>query len=184
MKTLLLILTFITFHPTYGQDNPLKNMVLIPKGEFNMGKNSSGPSDWQPEHKVKIDSFYLDIYEVTNKQYHEFCIATKHAFPEFWGTKEFKSGLDFPDFPVVGVSWFEADLFAKWAGKRLPTEAEWEYASRGGLVDKNFPTGDQTDSTKANFGKKIQVYSQGGIIPAKWFRVMRYGRERMGMGFG
>jgi len=166
MKALLLILTFILTLPVFGQDNPLKNMVLIPKGEFNMGKNSSGPSDWQPEHKVKIDSFYLDKYEVTNKQYYEFCIATKHAFPEFWGMKEFKSGLDFPDFPVVSVSWLDADSYSKWAGKRLPTEAEWECASRGGLVDKNFPTGDQADSTKANFGKKYKgILKVGSFQP-------------------
>jgi formylglycine-generating enzyme required for sulfatase activity len=169
MRTFLLILTFITSTPVFGQDNPLKNMVLIPKGEFNMGKNSPGPSDWQPEHKVKIDSFYLDKYEVTNKQYYEFCMATKHALPEFWGTKEFKSGLDFPDFPVVGISWFEADGYAKWAGKRLPTEAEWEYASRGGLTDKNFPTGDQADSTKANFGKKYKCILKVGSFQPNGF---------------
>lgn len=119
MKTLLVVLTFISALPVFGQDHSLKNMTLIPKGEFNMGKNSAGPSDWQPEHKVKIDSFYLDKYEVTNRQYYEFCQATKHAFPEFWGMKEFKSGLDFPDYPVVGVSWFEADAYAKWAGKQF-----------------------------------------------------------------
>jgi iron(II)-dependent oxidoreductase len=169
MKSLLFILAFITFLPALGQENPLKNMALIPAGEFNMGKNSKGASDWQPEHKVKIDSFYLDQYEVTNKQYYDFCVATKHTFPEYWGSKEFRSGIDFPDFPVVGVSWFDADSYSKWSGKRLPTEAEWEYASRGGLVDKNFPMGDQADSTKANFGKKFKSILKVGTFKPNGF---------------
>jgi len=131
-------------------------MVLIPKGEFNMGKNSNNPSDWQPEHKVIIDSFYMDKYEVTNREYNEFCIATNNGFPIFWGIKEFRCGMDFPDFPVVGVSFYDAEKYAKWVNKRLPTEAEWEYAARGGLVDKNYPHGDQIDSSQANYGGKYK----------------------------
>jgi formylglycine-generating enzyme len=132
------------------------NMVLIPSGEFIMGKNSSNQTDWQPEHKVNIDSFYMDKYEVTNKQYYEFCIKTNHPLPEFWGINQFKSSLDYPDYPVVGVSYFDAEKFAQWVGKRLPTEAEWEYAARGGLTNKNFPWGDQADSVKVNYGKKYK----------------------------
>lgn len=138
----------------FSQNKIPKNMVLIPKGEFNMGKNSPGTSDWQPEHKVTINSFYLDSKEITNSQYHEFCKDTKTSLPMFWDMKEFRCGLDFPDHPVVGVSFFDAEKYAKWAKKRLPTEAEWEYASRGGLADKKFPNGDMIDSTLANFGKK------------------------------
>ena len=104
-------------------------MVLIPSGEFNMGKNSSNPTDWQPEHKVHIDSFYMDKYEVTNKQYYEFCKETNNPLPEFWGQSQFKCSLEYPDHPVVGVSCFDADKYARWAGKRLSTEAEWEWTS-------------------------------------------------------
>ena len=140
-------------------------MVLIPGGEFMMGKNSSSPTDWQPEHNVKISSFYMDSKEITNRQYYEFCVASKNPLPEFWGLNEFKSGMDFPDHPVVGVSYFDAEKYAKWAGKRLPTEAEWEYASRGGLAGKNFPFGDTIDSTKVNYGKKYKGILKTGSLP-------------------
>ncbi|MEI7829005.1 MAG: formylglycine-generating enzyme family protein [Prolixibacteraceae bacterium] len=153
----------------FGQKANPEIMVLIPKGEFVMGKKSPNPTDWQPEHRVKLDAFFLDIYEVTNQNYLDFCNATHHALPMFWGMKEFRSGEDFPDHPVVGVSFFEAEQYAKWANKRLPTEAEWEYAARGGLTGKNFPTGDQIDSTHANFGRKYQGSLKVGTFLANDF---------------
>lgn len=88
-----------------------------------MGKNTSNPTDWQPEHIVSVDAFYLDKYEVTNKQYYEFCIKTNNPLPEFWGSPQFKCSLDYPDHPVVGVSYSDAEKYAKYMGKRLPTEA-------------------------------------------------------------
>ena len=155
LKRVVIIFLLVISINLSGQNSTPANMVLIPKGEFNMGKNSTGPSDWQPEHMLSIDAFYLDQYEVTNRQYAEFCKATKHAFPLFWGMKAFQCGFEFPDHPVIGVSWFEAEQYARWAGKRLPTEAEWEYAARGGLANQNFPNGDKIDSTLANFGGKF-----------------------------
>jgi iron(II)-dependent oxidoreductase len=145
-------------------------MVLVPAGDFIMGKNSSAPTDWQPEHKVKIDAFYMDKYEVTNKQYYDYCKATKAPLPSFWGMAEFKSGMDYPDYPVVGISYFEADKYARWAGKRLPTEAEWEYAARGGLINKNYPWGDEIDSTKVNYGRKYK-----GILKVGSFKPNGFG---------
>ncbi len=125
------------------------DLVLIPGGEFIMGKDDAG--DCGPAHKVYVDSFYMDKYEVTNAQYLRFCEETGRWLPEFWGQKRYHSGPDFPNHPVVGISWMEARDYADWAGKRLPTEAEWEYAARGGLVGMNYANGDELDSTLANY---------------------------------
>jgi iron(II)-dependent oxidoreductase len=124
-------------------------MVLIPAGEFMMGHDSEG--DHSPVHKVYIDSFYMDKYEVTNAQFQKYCEETESNYPEYWGMEEFKSGPEFPNHPVVGISWSEANKYAEWAGKRLPTEAEWEYAAHGGLVDNNYPYGPEPDTSKARF---------------------------------
>ena len=148
---------------------PDSNMILIPTGNFVMGKNTSNPTDWQPEHIVSIDAFYLDKYEVTNKQYYEFCVKTNNPLPEFWGSPQFKCSLDYPDHPVVGVSYSDAEKYAKYMGKRLPTEAEWEYASRGGIQNKNFPWGDQIDSTRANYGKKFRTTLKVGSFTPNGF---------------
>jgi len=65
--------------------------------------------------------------------------------------EKYFSGMDYPNHPVVGISWKDAEDYAKWTGKRLPTEAEWEYAARGGLSGKEFPNGNDIDSSKANY---------------------------------
>ena len=137
-------------------------MILIPGGEFLMGKDEDEDTDHSPAHKVYVDSFYMDIYEVTNDQYYKFCKETERKLPEFWGMAEFHSGRDFPNYPVVGITWRDAEAYAEWAGKRLPTEAEWEYAARGGLVGMNYPNGDEVDSAKANYSLKGVTR---GVVP-------------------
>jgi formylglycine-generating enzyme required for sulfatase activity len=124
-------------------------MVLIPAGKFLMGGDVE--NDHQPIHEVQIDSFFIDVHEITNAQYFEFCRETDRKMPEYWGIVKFRCGPDFPDHPVVGVSWADAKAYAEWAGKRLPTEAEWEYAARGGLAGQKFPNGDTIDTTLANY---------------------------------
>jgi formylglycine-generating enzyme required for sulfatase activity len=126
-------------------------MILIPGGDFEMG--SDGDGDHAPGHAVAIEPFYLDGFEVTNAEYHAFCLDTGRGLPEFWGMDEFRSGPEHPDHPVVGVSWYDAAAYAEWAGKRLPTEAEWEYAARGGLAGAAYPNGGELSPDDANFTK-------------------------------
>ncbi|MEW6366486.1 MAG: SUMF1/EgtB/PvdO family nonheme iron enzyme [Acidobacteriota bacterium] len=128
--------------------------AMIPAGSFLMGRERSALPAYVDDspHKVVLDSFYMDKVEVTNARYQSFCQATGHRLPIFWGMKEFHSGPDFPDYPVVGVSHADAEAYAQWRGCRLPTEAEWEYAARGGLNGKDFPGGDSLETKDANIG--------------------------------
>jgi len=154
--------------PRGVQFGATSEMILIPAGEFLMGSDTDG--DHSPAHEIHLDSFYLDDHEVTNAEYFEFCRATKHRLPEFWGIEARRSGPNFPNHPVVGVSWQDASDYADWRGKRLPTEAEWEYAARGGLVGSNFPLGDTLSPEDANFeqsGSKrpveVGTYAPNGL---------------------
>ncbi|MEK7475259.1 MAG: SUMF1/EgtB/PvdO family nonheme iron enzyme [Candidatus Coatesbacteria bacterium] len=111
---------------TAGQDGA--EMILIPAGEFTMGSNDGGP-DEKPPHAVRVSSFYLDKYEVTFDLYDRFCKATRRGVPGdgHWGRGS---------RPVIGVSWDNAMAYATYYGKRLPTEAEWEYACRAESMGK------------------------------------------------
>ena len=128
-------------------------MVLIPAGEFQMGSryDTIGNDATRPMHTVYINAFYIDVHEVTIGQYNQFAREAGHRplpvnVPQYSPTDR---------HPVVGVSWHDAMAYAKWAGKRLPTEAEWEKAARGGLVQKNHAWGDAAlDGTQCNFADK------------------------------
>jgi len=128
------------------------DMVLIPSGSFQMGSLATTDGmpifgDEVPKHTVSEDAYYMDTHEVTNAQYADFMSATGHAAPLYWNDSRFNA----PTKPVIGVTWDDAVTYCNWAGKRLPTEAEWEKASRGGLVGKEFPWGNTLDRNYGNF---------------------------------
>ncbi len=171
---------------TAGQNKPA-GMVLVPAGSFLMGspviKNGPlevYPKEETPRHKVYLDPFYIDIYEVTNEEFAKFLNAMKtpgnfeekrrkwvvvrndikeEEKKDWWpaeifsekGIYEAVSGWE--GYPVLSVSWHAADAFCRWAGKRLPTEAEWEKAARGGLEEKDYPWGDALPTDGVNFKK-------------------------------
>jgi formylglycine-generating enzyme required for sulfatase activity len=126
-------------------------MVLVPAGEFLRGRSHPLPDDalkWfpallrddRPVRKVWVDAFHLDEHEVTNSEYAAFVRERRHRPPYNWADGRVPAGKE--DFPVVDVSWVDADACCRWVGKRLPTEAEWERACRGYADGKVYPWGD------------------------------------------
>jgi formylglycine-generating enzyme required for sulfatase activity len=151
-------------------------LALIQGGKFVMGLDQPPAKEGEekkyvdnPSHNVELDSFYIDTYEVTNYQYFMFCQSTGRKLPVFWGMNEFHCGLDFPNHPVVGVSHSDAQDYAKWRGMRLPTEAEWEYAARGGLVKQRYPNGNEIDDKQANYQQHQPGTSAVGSYPANGY---------------
>jgi formylglycine-generating enzyme required for sulfatase activity len=125
-------------------------MMLVPAGEFTMGSNE-GDDHEKPEHRVFLDAYYMDVHEVTVGQYGEFLDSTSFDSPPSWTTMAEPS---YENRPVVNVDWKDANNYCKWAGKRLPTEAEWEKAARG-TDGRIYPWGnDPPDPLKANYGKE------------------------------
>ena len=136
-------------------------MVRIPAGEFQMGSNEI--TEATPRHTVYLDEFYIDPYEVTNAQFKAFIDANpewrKDNIPSEYHNGNYLrhwDGNDYPNgrahHPVVYVSWYAAMAYAKWVGKRLPTEAEWEKAARGGVAHKRYVWGNARDPGRANYG--------------------------------
>lgn len=126
-------------------------MVLVPAGEFTMGSDK-GDDDEQPIHRVFLDSFYLDKFEVTNGRFAKFVQAIQLEPP--WGFEDKDTPVLRADRPVRWVSWMDAMGYCLWVGKRLPTESEWEKAARGS-DGRIYPWGNDPPTTAhAVFGLK------------------------------
>jgi formylglycine-generating enzyme required for sulfatase activity len=132
-----------------------EGMVLIPAGSFQMGSND-GELDEKPVHTVYISKFWMDKYEVTNGEYKK-CVdggscrapsdSKSYTRSSYYGDSQYEN------YPVNNVSWDDARNYCSWKGKRLPTEAEWEYAARGGLRGARYPNGDNINCSDANFAR-------------------------------
>jgi formylglycine-generating enzyme required for sulfatase activity len=180
-------------------DFVVQRMALIPAGSFQMGDAlNEGQNDEFPVHTVYVDSFYMDVCEVTNAEYCVFlneqgnqteggvawldigssgCLITKSA-------DQFVPKNGYEDHPVVAVTWYGARAYAQWTGKRLPTEAEWEKAARGGLVGKRYPWGDEDPAGgKCNYAEysgpltseMSNLLSGRGTLPVGSFEPNGYG---------
>ena len=179
--SVLAVLALVGCGPPPAAPAPPEGMVLVSGGSFRMGVNGS-PWDYEgPVHEVTVKSFFIDRTEVTNRQFAEFVKATKYvsvAEKYGWsGVFDWKTGhwakrdraqwrtpegdgtsiQGRDDFPVVQVCHEDAEAYAAWAGKRLPTEAEWEYAARGGPTNTKYPWGDELNPA----GKYLANYWQG-----------------------
>lgn len=142
----------VTVNPKDGAE-----MLFIPPGVFVMGTNKEyesahgdprGYPDQRPAHRVQITrGFWIYKTPVTNYQYRQFVKDTSHPEPDYWTDADFNHN----DQPAVGVSWYDAVAYCDWAGVRLPSEAEWEYAARG-TDQRNYPWGNQKlDESRAVF---------------------------------
>src|SRR5215510_335484 len=129
-------------------------MVVVPSGEFLMGCDV-GAEDEKPIHPVYVDQFAIGRFAVTNRLYSFFLDATRYQPPQSWKDPHF----DHPDQPVTCVSWFDATTFCDWLSKetgktyRLPTEAEWERAARGGLEGRLYTWGNEPPQHQANYSE-------------------------------
>jgi iron(II)-dependent oxidoreductase len=133
---------------TKEQWQELDSTVLVPAGKFLMGTDlKSADSASHPQHSVYLKAYRIDKYLVTNAQYARFIAATGHRPPSAWKNGKIQQAELM--YPVTLVNWYDASAYAKWAGKRLPTEAEWEKAARG-TDGRRWPWGNQMDPARLN----------------------------------
>jgi len=143
--------------------------VFIPEGKFRMGgMDARSAPDERPAHYVTLDAYWMDQVEVTNAMY-LLCVHTGPCKPpqNFRSLRrpDYFNNLEFNDYPVVYVAWEQAKTYCEWAGRRLPSEAEWEHAARGDDW-RTFPWGeDKADGLRANFNMLVGDTSRVGTYP-------------------
>ncbi len=141
-----------TSYPTRVSEKDGMVMVYVPAGAFQMG-SENGQNDEKPVHTVTLDAFWIDRTEVTNAQYKK-CVDAGGCTPpsnaKSYTCDSYYGNSAFDDYPVIYVSWGQANAYCAWAGRRLPTEAEWEKAARG-TDERTYPWGDTFDGSKLNF---------------------------------
>ena len=143
-------------------------MVYVPAGSFQMGY-AGGYPDEQPEHTVALDAFWIDKTEITNRSY-GLCVQASACKPPSRrtsnGIDDYYGNAQYEDYPVIFVSWTDAQSYCTWAGQRLPTEAEWEKAARG-TDGRLYPWGNTPpDKNLANFDDNIWDVVAAGSYPA------------------
>ncbi len=142
-------------HPTKITGKDGASMVLVSEGEFTRGARSDdleADADEKPSDEIFLNAFYIDQFEVPVSRYFTFLQETKQPPPKYWSNVVTKK---YPKKPVVGVTWEEAKSYCEWAGKRLPTEAEWEKAARG-TDERLYPWGNQIPNSK------LATFNQSG----------------------
>lgn len=139
-----------------GKDGTPAELILA--GNYTMGDD-----EWWPAHEVYVDAFYMDRFETTTGRYAKFLAATgSHNIPDGWDQV---TGKDSENMPVVGVSWNDASAYCHWAGKRLPTEAEWEKAARG-TDGRTYPWGNSPPTLElANYQNAAPGPYDGALSP-------------------
>ncbi len=145
-------------------------MITIPAGVYTIGRDKGSELE-RPQHTVELPAFYIDRTEVTNADYKKFVDQTSHKPPVNWKGGAYNA--DLASYPVTGVTWADATDYAKWAGKRLPTEAEWESAARG-KDGRRYPWGDDWRTGIANIGVKSAGKSGDTDYPAEIKPVGQY----------
>ncbi len=157
---------FSLYKTIVGDDG--REMIEIPEGPFKMG-SKDGDYDEAPEHQIYLSTYYMDKYEVTQAEYERFVKMTKRGKPFVPVFDDDPSKILKPELAAMGMSWSDATAYCQWAGKRLPTEAEWEKAAKG-EGNRKYPWGDTLTPKHANLDgeESTQIWTARKTATSTW----------------